>query len=201
MKYAIVTGGTKGIGRQICIDLLQRDYFVITNYANDDTSAKTAKTDFLIYSNEFEVIKIDQSKDEQMDSFVRLIRTKTSEIHCIICNTGLTLRKNIDSIQNEEWETVFRVNVHSHFYLIRDLNNLIQNKAKIIFIGSVLAEVPHASSIAYGVAKAAVHALSLNLVKEFSDFNSLERKEHCARFVGNVAAWLELTLKVRETDA
>lgn len=39
------------------------------------------------------------------------------------------------------------------------------------------------------------------LVKGFSDFNSLERKEHCARFVRDVAAWLELTLKVRETDA
>lgn len=169
MKYAIVTGGTKGIGKQICIDLLIKGYFVITNYAHDDKSAETARIDFLTYSHEFEVLKIDQSKPDSIETLVRFVQTKTSEIHCIICNTGLTLKKSFDTIENEEWETVFKVNVHSHFYLIRDLNSLIQNKAKIIFIGSMLGEVPHASSIAYGVTKSAVHALSRNLVKEFSE--------------------------------
>lgn len=167
MKYAIVTGGTKGIGKQICIDLLQKGFFVFTNYANDDKSAETARIDFSNYSREFEVIKIDQSKVEDIKFFAHYIQSKTSEIHCIICNTGLTIRKSFDTLENEEWETVFRVNVHSHYYLIRDLNSLIQNKAKIIFIGSILGEIPHSSSLAYGVAKATVHALSKNLVKEF----------------------------------
>ena len=61
------------------------------------------------------------------------------------------------------------VNVHSHYYLIRDLNSIIQNKAKIVFIGSLLGEIPHASSLPYGVTKAAVHSLARNLVKEFSE--------------------------------
>jgi 3-oxoacyl-[acyl-carrier protein] reductase len=169
MKYAIVTGGTKGIGKQICIDLLRKGYFVITNYANDDQSAETARYDFSKYAKEFQIIKFDQSKDIDIQSFVNFIRIKTNEIHCIICNTGLTLRKSFDTINNDEWEAVFKVNVHSHFYLIRDLNTLIQPKARIIFIGSILGEVPHASSIAYGVTKASIHALARNLVKEFSE--------------------------------
>lgn len=169
MKYAIVTGGTKGIGKQICIDLLCKGYFVITNYANDDQSAETARVDFSKYSKEFQVVKFDQSKDNDIQYFISFIRVKTNEIHCIICNTGLTLRKSSENVTNGEWETVFKVNVHSHFYLIRDLNTIIQPKARIIFIGSILGEVPHASSIAYGVTKASVHALARNLVKEFSD--------------------------------
>lgn len=169
MKFAIVTGGTKGIGRQICIDLLIRGYFVITNYGNDDRGAEKARVDFSIYSKEFEVVKIDQSKDKDIQSFLGIIRKRTNKINCIVCNTGLTLKKSIETIENVEWERVFKVNVHSHFYLIRDLNSLIQNKAKIIFIGSMLGKIPHSTSLAYGVTKAAVHALSRNLVKEFSD--------------------------------
>jgi 3-oxoacyl-[acyl-carrier protein] reductase len=169
MKYAIVTGGTKGIGKQICIDLLLKGYFVITNYANDDKCAENARTDFLKCSDDFQIVKYDQSNDEDIQSFINNIRIKTSEIHCIVCNTGLTIRKSFDTIANEEWEKIFNVNVHSHFYLIRDLNSIIQPKARIIFIGSVLGEIPHASSIAYGVTKAAVHALARNLVKEFSE--------------------------------
>ena len=169
MKYAIVTGGTKGIGKQICIDLLSKGYFVLTNYANDDQSAETARVDFSNYSKKFQVVKFDQAKDNDIQSFVNFIRIETNEIHCIICNTGLTLRKSFENITNDEWETVFKVNVHSHFYLIRDLNTIIQPKARIIFIGSILGDIPHASSIAYGVTKATVHALCKNLVKEFSD--------------------------------
>jgi 3-oxoacyl-[acyl-carrier protein] reductase len=169
MKFAIVTGGTKGIGKQICIDLLIKGYFVITNYGNDDQGAEKARLDFSIYSREFEVIKIDQTKDDDIETFGRVIKKMTDKIHCIVCNTGLTLRKNFDTIENNEWETVFKVNVHSHFYLIRDLNLLIENTAKIIFIGSMLGEISHSTSIAYGVTKAAVHALSRNLVKVFSD--------------------------------
>lgn len=169
MKFAIVTGGTKGIGKQICIDLLIRGYFVITNYDNDDRGAEKTRLDFSIYSKEFEVVKIDQSKDKDIQSFLGMIRKRTNEINCIVCNTGLTLKKSLETIENNEWERVFKVNVHSHFYLIRDLNSLIQKKAKIIFIGSMLGKIPHSTSLAYGVTKAAVHALSRNLVKEFSD--------------------------------
>ena len=169
MKYAVVTGGTKGIGRQICIDLLSKGYFVITNYAHDDKIAQNARDNFSYYSSEYEVIKFDQSKDNDIESFVQFIRNKTKEIHCIICNTGSTSRKSFSTIENFEWEYVFNVNVHSHFYLIRDLNSIIQKNAKIVFIGSLLGEVPHATSLVYGVTKAAVHALARNLVKEFSE--------------------------------
>lgn len=169
MKYAVVTGGTKGIGKQICIGLLIKGYFVITNYCNDDKSAEITRSDFLNYSQEFEVVRIDQSKDNDIQLFSDIIRKKTPEIHCIVCNTGITLKKSFDTIEFDEWEKVFKVNVHSHFYLIQSLNSLIQNKAKIIFIGSMLGKIPHSTSLVYGVTKAAVHALSRNLVKVFSE--------------------------------
>lgn len=169
MKYAIVTGGTRGIGKQLCISLLCEGYFVITNYAKDDFSAGIARVNFLSHSSNFKIIKCDQSKDSDIDFFVKSINKITKEIHCIICNTGTTLRKSFDSITNNEWESIFKINVHSHYYLIRDLNSKIQNNGRIIFIGSILGDIPHATSLIYGITKAALHALAKNLVKEFSE--------------------------------
>lgn len=169
MKYAIVTGGTKGIGKQICIDLLKNGYFVITNYASDQVAAEVARTEFIEYSENFSIARFDQSKDEEIEGFTNYIKTKTNKLNCIVCNTGITNRGNLNSTSNQDWEKVFKVNVHSHFYLIRDLDVLLREKSRIIFIGSLLGEIPHSCSIAYGVTKAAIHALSKNLVKQFAD--------------------------------
>jgi 3-oxoacyl-[acyl-carrier protein] reductase len=57
--------------------------------------------------------------------------------------------------------------VNSHYILIRELYSLIPNGSRIIFTGSQMGITPHATILGYGVAKAAVHALAKNLVKEF----------------------------------
>lgn len=172
MKYAIVTGGTSGIGKQICLDLLAKDYFVITNYSNNDSNAEQSRNEFSQVSSFFQIIKCNQSKKEDILSFVNYIKNLTSQIHCIVCNTGATLKKDINTISNQEWQDVFMINVHSHFFIIRDLNELIQKNSRIIFIGSLLGELPHATSLAYGVSKGALHSLSRNLVKEFNERNT-----------------------------
>ena len=88
-------------------------------------------------------------------------------ISCIVANAGTTVRKAAKDISDEDWEKVMQVCVNGHFYLIRDLWENISPNSRIIFIGSLMGILPHATSLAYAVAKAAVHALAKNLVKEF----------------------------------
>lgn len=167
MKTAIVTGGTKGIGKSIILELLKQEYFVWTNYANDNKGAEQAKNDFLKICSNFKIVKADQSNRKSFYSFISQIKKETNEVNCIICNTGLTIRKNNFEITDNEWEKIMFATINSHFYLIRDLHTLIANNSRIIFIGSMMGILPHATSLPYGVSKAAVHALGKNLVKEF----------------------------------
>lgn len=60
-----------------------------------------------------------------------------------------------------------QVILNSHFYLVRDLRSLLTQDARIVFIGSMMGILPHGTSLAYGVAKSALHSLAQNLVKEF----------------------------------
>ena len=59
------------------------------------------------------------------------------------------------------------VNLNSNVFLIRDLYDKIPSNSRIVFIGSLMGVYPHGTSLAYGVSKAAVHALTQNLVKCF----------------------------------
>ena len=169
MKYAIVTGGSKGIGKHISMDLLRKGYFVITNFSSDIKSAKIAEHDFSEISENFRLIKSDQSEIDQVYEFISQIKTITNEIHCIVCNTGITIRKNYNQFTNNEWEKAFMVNIHSHFYIIRDIDAIIQPFSSIIFIGSALGELPHATSLVYGVTKASIHSMAKNLVKFYTE--------------------------------
>lgn len=167
MKTAIVTGGTQGIGREICCLLLMKGYKVYTTFAHNAETAKDAASIFACISKDFEIRQVDQSIKGSIHSFAEYILSKESAIDCIVCNAGTTLRKSAFEITDDEWESVMLTNVNSHFYLIRDLYHAIPNDSRIVFIGSMLAVYPHGTSLPYGVTKSAIHALALNLVKEF----------------------------------
>lgn len=171
MKNAIVTGATKGIGLAVAQMLLREGYHVVVTYAHDEKSAEECRAKLALISSEFEVIKADQSDKEAMREFAQSM-LKLSTIDCIVCNAGTTLRCDIESITDEDWERTMQVNLNSSLYLIRDLYKRIPENSRIVFIGSLMGVYPHGTSLAYGVTKAAVHALALNLVKCFEGTNT-----------------------------
>lgn len=171
MKKAIVTGGNKGIGLAVVEDLLRNGYFVYLTFASDTDAVKTAEKKLSLISPNYRIMHVDQSNDSDLYQFTKEISSIEKTIDCIICNAGTTIRKKAKDITNDEWEKVMQVCVNSHFYLIRELWNNLSNNARIIFTGSMMGIFPHASSLAYGVAKSAVHALAKNLIKEFEGTN------------------------------
>lgn len=167
MKYAVVTGGTKGIGLGIVKILLERGFHVFTNYARDEEAAKRVELEMEQWKDRLSIVQADQSDKVSFARFVQIVKSKAESINCIVCNAGMTIRKPNMEITDEQWEQVMQMAVNSHFYLIRDCHEMIEPDSRIIFIGSMMGVLPHGTSLPYGVSKAAVHALAKNLVKEF----------------------------------
>lgn len=158
MKYAIVTGGTSGIGLGVAKMLLGKGYHVFTTYVGTDFTDKT---------DNLEAIKIDQSSRKEVYSFLDYVKSKTGHIDCIVCNAGLSIRKSFTDTTDEDWDKQMEVAVNSHCIMVRELFPIIPAGSRIIFTGSQMAVHPHATVLSYGVTKSAVCALAKNLVKEF----------------------------------
>lgn len=167
MKTAVVTGGTRGIGKGVVTLLLQRGYRVITNYAGNRDAAQQALKEWKNISPFIEVVQADQSQRQDTYQFIRFIKSQTQEINCIVCNAGITVRKSFTNTSDTDWDKMMEIAVNSHCILIRELFTRIRKNSRILFTGSLMAIHPHATILGYGVSKAAVHALASNLVKEF----------------------------------
>lgn len=169
MRYAVVTGITKGIGRAVGECLLNRGYHVIGNYAADDRAAEEFLHINRDFSSHLKLFKLDLSSYKGACQFARSITENASTLDVLILNSGTTDRTPFGAVTEESWMRVMDVNLNAPFFLVQALSkHMTPDVGRIIFIGSSMGEYPHGQSIAYGVSKAAVHELSKYLVKHFS---------------------------------
>lgn len=158
MRTAIVTGGTSGIGLGVARMLLSKGYRVYTTYVGPDFNENIEN---------FTAVKVNQCNRDELYSFIARIKKECASVDCIVCNAGMSIRKSFTETTDNDWDMQMEVAVNSHYILVRELFGLIPQGSRIIFTGSQMGLMPHAMVLAYGVTKAAVHALAKNLVKEF----------------------------------
>lgn len=163
MKTAVVTGGTRGIGRGVVEMLAGRGYKVFVSYAHDEEAARRL-TDFL-GDNKVLVFQADHSNRRDTYRFVDFIRSNTDSVDCIVCNASITVRKPFDQTTDADWDSMMEVGVNSHVILLRELFGITAEDSRILFTGSAMGIYPHATVLGYGVVKSAVHALVRNMVK------------------------------------
>ena len=169
MKFAAITGVTKGIGRAIAECLLSNGYYVLGNYASDDEAA----TEFLnankVFSSHLKLFKLNLFSYESACQFAQQITDVTSSLDVLVLNSGTTDRVPFGNVTENSWMRVMGVNLDAPFFLVQQLReHMTPNMGRIIFIGSSMGEFPHSQSVSYGVSKAAVHELAQYLVKYFS---------------------------------
>lgn len=160
MKNAIVTGGTSGIGLGVAKMLLSKGYKVFATYVGPEFTEEI---------DNFFPMNVDQTSRNELYKFLDFVKSECTSIDCIICNAGMTIRKSFTETTDTDWDKMMEVAVNSHYIIIRELYPLIPSGSRIVFTGSQMGIHPHATVLAYGVTKAAVHALVKNLVKEFED--------------------------------
>lgn len=158
MKNAIVTGGTSGIGLGVAKMLLGKGYRVFATYVKHAYEEKMEN---------FFQIKVDQSKRDEVYSFIEVVKSQCETVDCIVCNAGVSIRKSFTETSDEDWDSQMEVAVNSHYIIVREMYPLIPEGSRILFTGSQMAVHPHATVLSYGVTKSAVCALGQNLVKEF----------------------------------
>ena len=167
MRTALITGGTRGIGKVVAKSLITEGWNLILTYLSDEEAAnKTVSELIVIYPKaSITLLRVNCSDLASIDLIERFLKDNKISLDSIVFNAGLTNRASFDEIKIEDWQEVFNVNVTFPTFLLQRLETKINDGSCIVFTGSLMGIHPHSLSLSYGVSKAAVHALVKNLVK------------------------------------
>ena len=167
-KVALVTGGTRGIGRGICLRLARDGYAVAANFKADETQAGETLTTLQAIQSDSIVVQADVSQPAQVDSIISEVIDTFGRLDLLVNNAGPWYDGGLLNTTPEQWQATLDGNLSSAFYCIRAaLPSMRQQKSGcIINIGAMQSELfpsgdPY--SPVFGLAKAAVTLMVRNL--------------------------------------
>lgn len=173
-KVALVTGGSRGIGRMITQGLIQAGARVYISARNADDCNEAAKE--LSQYGECIALPADVTDPESRQQLCESLGEKESSLNILVNNAGTAWGEKYESYPEAAFEKLMRINVGAVFVLTRDLTPLLEaastkeDPARVINIGSMdglhVPTVNQLGNYAYSASKAAVHQLTKNLAVE-----------------------------------
>lgn len=172
MKVAIVTGSTRGIGRQIAITLAKEGYNVVINYTNNEELALEVKAICDEY-NESIIVKGDISNFDESEAIVIKSMARFGQIDLLVNNAGITKDGLVLRMTEDDFNRVIDVNLKGTFNMSKHVSKVMfkQRFGKIINMTSVIGEIGNAGQSNYAASKGGVIALTKSLAKEFAARN------------------------------
>lgn len=172
-EVAIVTGASKGIGREIAKELAQEGIQVIANYNKSEKEAKSLQEELAKKNIKLDIFKADVSKREEAKKLISYALEKYGKIDILINNAGTSEYKLFTDETDEDWDRVINTNLYSAFIMSQEASyNMIHNKKGcIINISSIWGIVGGALEVLYSISKAGIDGMTKALAKELGPSN------------------------------
>lgn len=168
IRCALITGGSRGIGKAICLKLAKLGYKIALNYRNDEAGAMEVVN--LIKSNGGEAIAIKGDVSNYEDALNVIEKTKEvyGTIDVLVNNAGITNDKLILRMKEEDFDKVINVNLKGTFNCVKHVVPLmLKNKRGVIInLSSVIGIIGNAGQSNYAASKAGIIGLTKSLAKE-----------------------------------
>ncbi|MBI1825039.1 MAG: 3-oxoacyl-[acyl-carrier-protein] reductase [Planctomycetes bacterium] len=168
-RIALVTGGSRGIGRAICLTLARNGVTVVACARNADALKELAdEAQRREFAGRIHGRVLDVSDREAIDPFVENVATEFTRIDILVNNAGITRDGLLMNMDDEQFEAVLTTNLRAAFWLTRTVSRLMvrQRYGRIINIGSVSGVMGNAGQANYAASKAGLIGLSKTLAKE-----------------------------------
>ena len=170
MKYALVTGGSRGIGRAVCLQLADMGYPVLINYASNREAAEETKRLAEAKGVVAELLPFNVANVEEVDNALNGWAEKHPDdyIAVLVNNAGIRQDTLMVFMQNEQWRNVLDVNLNGFFYVTRRLlkDMITKRYGRIINVVSLSGLKGLPGQANYSAAKAAVIGATKALAQE-----------------------------------
>ena len=170
MDYALVTGGSRGIGRAVALRLAARGYTVVINYKSNEDAARETLQAIEVAGGRAELLPFDVARPEAIEAALADWVTRHPEdyISVLVNNAGVRRDNLMVFMQNEEWHEVTDTTLNGFFYVTRRLlkDMLTRRNGRIVNITSLSGLRGMAGQTNYSAARAALIGATKALAKE-----------------------------------
>jgi len=175
MKYALVTGGSRGIGRSVCLKMAEMGYHVLINFKSNTQEAENTLSLIRETGGDGRLLQFDVSNQEETTNVLEqwMAENKDAYIEVLVNNAGI--RKDILFVwmENEHWFDVVQTNLNSFYFVTRLLlkNMLLKKYGRIVNVVSLSGIKGLPGQVNYSAAKAGVIAATKALAQEVGKKN------------------------------
>ena len=174
-KVALITGGTRGIGKQIAITLAESGYDIALNYRTENEELNETKKEIENLNVKCFAVKGDVSSFEECERFIKEVIEEYGQIDVLVNNAGITKDTLIARMKKEDFESVINVNLVGTFNVTKNVVPFMMkaHNGRIINISSVVGVSGNAGQSNYSASKAGIIGFTKSLAKELGSRNIL----------------------------
>jgi 3-oxoacyl-[acyl-carrier protein] reductase len=169
-KVALVTGGSRGIGRAVCVALAKAGAKVVVNYAGNEAAAAETLKQVREAGSDGEALRFDVSDPEAVDASVADVAKRHGQLHILVNNAGISMDQLLIRIKPEELERTMAVNVGGALWCSKAAIRTMMRKrwGRVINLTSVVGEAGNPGQAVYSASKAGVIGLTKTLAREYA---------------------------------
>ncbi len=172
-KVALVTGGSRGIGRACALKLAEAGVNVVINYAGNDEAAEKTVKDIEAFGVKAAKKKFNVADKEAVDNAIKEIVDEFGKIDILVNNAGITRDGLFMRMSDTQWLDVINTNLNSAYFVTNPVSKLMikQRSGAIINMASISGIYGNAGQANYSTAKAGLIGFTKALAKELASRN------------------------------
>lgn len=169
-RVALVTGGSRGIGRAVSVALAEAGAKVIVNYAGNEAAAAETLELVKQAGSDGVIAKFDVADPEQVDASISKLAKELGGLHILVNNAGIAMDQLLIRVKPEELERTMAVNVGGTLWCAKAAIRLMMRKrhGRIINMSSVVGEAGNPGQAVYSASKAGIIGLTKTLAREYA---------------------------------
>ena len=169
-KVAVVTGGSRGIGRAVCLRLAEMGAKVVINYVSRPDAAEETKNAIEAKGGVCLLVQFNVAEAAEVQEAFKKITVEYGRVDILVCNAGITRDGLLATMKEEAWDQVMTVNLKGAFNCIKAgcRPMMKQRWGRIVMITSVVGFAGNAGQVNYAAAKAGLVGLAKSTARELA---------------------------------
>jgi 3-oxoacyl-[acyl-carrier protein] reductase len=169
-KVALVTGGSRGIGRAASLALAKRGAHVVINYVSNEGAAREVAEQIQAAGGKAEIVQFDVGSGDAAEISIAEVAKRLGRLDVLVCSAGISIDGLLLRLKDEDFDRILSVNVKGAVACARAATKVMMRArtGRVIFLSSVVGEMGNAGQTAYSASKAALLGVTKSMARELA---------------------------------